>query len=75
MIASRVCSKNVAPTFMTLANRCSLQRRRSGVVRKDLTFDDVVRLLSGITVIKFSSDKQREHLISIAMDGLRFQTK
>lgn len=43
----------------------------AGVVRADLTFDDFVRLLSGITSGTFADDAQRDRVLAIALDGIR----
>jgi AcrR family transcriptional regulator len=43
----------------------------AGVVRTDLTFDDLLRLLSGITSGTFADDAQRDRVLAIALDGLR----
>jgi AcrR family transcriptional regulator len=49
-----------------------LQRaQEAGVVRADLTFDDFLRLLSGITSGVFADDAQRDRVLEIALDGVR----
>jgi len=49
-----------------------LQRAQdAGVVRADLTFDDFLRLLSGITSGTFTDDAQRDRVLAIALDGIR----
>ena len=45
--------------------------QQAGVVRPDLTFDDFLRLLSGITSGKFADDAQRDRVLAIALDGIR----
>jgi AcrR family transcriptional regulator len=45
--------------------------QQAGVVRTDLTFDDLLRLLSGITSGTFADDAQRDRVLEIALDGLR----
>ena len=45
--------------------------QETGVARKDVTFDDVVRLVSGITMMKFAEPGQMEKVVDIALDGLR----
>jgi AcrR family transcriptional regulator len=45
----------------------------AGVARPDLAFDDVVRLISGITMAQFTEPAQRERLLNVAFDGLRAQ--
>ncbi|MEV6867945.1 hypothetical protein AB0M44_44050, partial [Streptosporangium subroseum] len=41
--------------------------------RTDTSFDDVLRLLSGITMIHFAEPGQLERVVGMALDGLRYQ--
>jgi AcrR family transcriptional regulator len=51
-----------------------LQRaQHAGVVRADTTFDDVLRLVLGITMIQFTEADQMERVVSIGLDGLRYR--
>ncbi|KAB1941881.1 TetR/AcrR family transcriptional regulator [Micromonospora sp. ALFpr18c] len=43
----------------------------AGVVRDDIAFDDVVRLISGLTMAQFPSPEQRDRVLGVALDGLR----
>ncbi|MFB9234112.1 TetR/AcrR family transcriptional regulator [Plantactinospora siamensis] len=43
----------------------------AGAVRSDATFDDVIRLLSGLTMAQFPEPEQRDRVLGIALDGLR----
>ncbi|MEU8257683.1 helix-turn-helix domain-containing protein [Micromonospora inaquosa] len=43
----------------------------AGVVRNDIDFDDVVRLISGLTMAQFPSPEQRDRVLGVALDGLR----
>src|SRR5262249_39825304 len=43
----------------------------AGVVRKDVSIDDLVRLVSGITMMHFAEPGQMERVVGIALDGLR----
>ncbi|WP_208761121.1 TetR/AcrR family transcriptional regulator [Micromonospora orduensis] len=43
----------------------------AGVVRDDIVFDDVVRLISGLTMAQFPSPEQRDRVLGVALDGLR----
>lgn len=45
--------------------------QEAGVARPDATFDDVLRLLSGITTAQFTEPGQRERVLGFALDGLR----
>jgi AcrR family transcriptional regulator len=42
-----------------------------GEARTDLTFDDLVRMLSGLTSAGFADDAQRDRILEVALDGLR----
>jgi AcrR family transcriptional regulator len=43
----------------------------AGEVRGDIDFDDVVRLVSGITSGGFVDDAQRDRVLQVALDGIR----
>ncbi|MET7878116.1 TetR/AcrR family transcriptional regulator [Micromonospora profundi] len=43
----------------------------AGVVRDDIGFDDVLRLISGLTMAQFPSPGQRDRVLGVALDGLR----
>jgi AcrR family transcriptional regulator len=43
----------------------------AGVARADASFDDVLRLVSGITMMTFVEEGQMERVLDIALDGLR----
>ncbi|WP_342668308.1 helix-turn-helix domain-containing protein [Actinoplanes subtropicus] len=43
----------------------------AGVVRSDVSFDDVLRMVSGLTSAAFVDDAQRERVLALALDGLR----
>ncbi|MFU8872604.1 TetR/AcrR family transcriptional regulator [Micromonospora sp. SL4-19] len=45
--------------------------QEAGVARPDASFDDVVRLISGITAYQFPDPAQRDRVLAIALDGLR----
>ncbi len=45
--------------------------REAGEVRGDVTFDDVLRMISGITGGGFVDDDQRERVLGMALDGVR----
>jgi AcrR family transcriptional regulator len=51
-----------------------LQRaQQAGAARADTSFDDVMRLVSGITMIHFAESEQLERVVGMALDGLRYQ--
>ncbi|MDQ0371281.1 TetR/AcrR family transcriptional regulator [Catenuloplanes indicus] len=43
----------------------------AGVARADATFDDVLRMVSGITAGAYVDDAQRERVLTMALDGVR----
>jgi AcrR family transcriptional regulator len=45
--------------------------QQAGEVRADATFDDVLRMVSGLTSAGFVDDAQRDRVLSYALDGLR----
>jgi AcrR family transcriptional regulator len=45
----------------------------AGAVRPDVTFCDVVRLVSGISMIRFAEPDQINRVLGVALDGLRYQ--
>jgi AcrR family transcriptional regulator len=45
----------------------------AGVVRSDVSFNDVVRLVSGISMVKFAEPEQISRLLAVALDGLRYR--
>ncbi len=47
--------------------------QRVGAARTDTSFDDVMRLISGITMIHFSDPGQIDRVLGLALDGLRYQ--
>jgi AcrR family transcriptional regulator len=47
--------------------------QEAGVVRRDTTFVDVGRMISGIAVVPTVDEEQKERLLMLALDGLRYQ--
>ncbi|HEU5355907.1 MAG TPA: helix-turn-helix domain-containing protein [Actinocrinis sp.] len=45
--------------------------QESGAVRGDVTFEEVVRMVSGIAMAAFTQEGQMERVLDIALDGLR----
>ena len=45
----------------------------AGVVRQDVAFPDVMHMVMGITKIPASDPTQTEHILRIALDGLRYR--
>ena len=48
-----------------------LRAQQAGEVRADVSFDDVLRLVSGLTSAAFVDDAQRDRVLHIALDGIR----
>ncbi|MFJ5259998.1 TetR/AcrR family transcriptional regulator [Streptomyces sp. NPDC088387] len=45
--------------------------QRAGVVRPDMDFGDLVRMVAGITSTAFVDDAQRDRVMGIVLDGVR----
>ncbi|MEU4242293.1 TetR/AcrR family transcriptional regulator [Actinoplanes sp. NPDC026619] len=45
--------------------------QKEGIVRPDLTFDDLLRMVSGLTSGAYVDDAQRDRVVALALDGLR----
>ncbi|GAB2805172.1 TetR/AcrR family transcriptional regulator [Actinoallomurus bryophytorum] len=45
--------------------------QEAGEARRDATFDDVLRMITGITATGFVDDEQRERVLGMALDGVR----
>jgi hypothetical protein len=47
--------------------------KQAGVVRADVEFLDVIRLVSGITMIRNADPADIRRVLAVALDGLRYQ--
>jgi AcrR family transcriptional regulator len=47
--------------------------QEAGVVRPDLTFTDVIRMVGGITMLKNSTPEEIQRILGVALDGLRYR--
>jgi AcrR family transcriptional regulator len=45
--------------------------QQAGEARKDVSFDDLLRMVSGLTAAGFVDDEQRVRVLEIALDGVR----
>ncbi|PYC81365.1 TetR family transcriptional regulator [Streptomyces tateyamensis] len=45
--------------------------QRAGQVRPDITIDDLLRLVSGISSVAYPEEGQRDRVLAIALDGVR----
>ena len=46
--------------------------QRAGVVRRDVEFSDVLHMVAGISKLPSADPKQVEHILRVALDGLRY---
>jgi len=58
--------------LLSAGNELIARAQEAGVVRADTTFTDVGRLISSVAVVPTIDDAQRERLIDLALDGLRY---
>ncbi len=63
------CRQEINKTGEPLLERA----QEAGVARADASFDDVLRMISGITMVAFTEPGQRERVVDMAIDGLRRQ--
>src|SRR5205807_2353555 len=47
--------------------------QEAGVVRRDVEFSDVLHMVAGISKLPTADSKQVEHILRVALDGLRYQ--
>jgi AcrR family transcriptional regulator len=47
--------------------------QRAGVVREDTSFVDIARLIGGIAMVPTTDPGQKERLVDLALDGLRYR--
>ncbi len=45
--------------------------QQAGAVRSDMSIDDLLRLVSGISSVAFPDEEQRDRVLGIALDGVR----
>jgi len=56
------------------AGRPLLQRAQdAGKARSDVIFEDVLRLINGISGVTFADDDQRDRVLTMALDGVKVQ--
>ncbi|MYT74458.1 MULTISPECIES: TetR/AcrR family transcriptional regulator [unclassified Streptomyces] len=48
-----------------------LRAQESGEVRAEVTFDDLLRMVSGVTGTAYVDDAQRDRVLGFALDGIR----
>jgi AcrR family transcriptional regulator len=61
-------------TALTRAGTALVERaQREGVIRADTNFSDVVRMVAGIAMVPTEDPEQKERLLDLALDGLRYR--
>jgi AcrR family transcriptional regulator len=61
-------------TALTRAGTALVERaQREGVIRPDTNFADVVRMVAGIAMVPTEDPEQKERLLDLALDGLRYR--
>jgi AcrR family transcriptional regulator len=61
-------------TAISRAGTALVERaQRAGVVRADTTFMDVGRMVAGIAMVPTEDPEQKERLLELALDGLRYR--
>ncbi|MFD1657579.1 TetR/AcrR family transcriptional regulator [Streptomyces caeni] len=45
--------------------------QKAGAARTDMRFDDLLRMVAGITATHFLDDAQRDRVLNVALDGVR----
>ena len=61
-------------TALTRAGTALIERAQTaGVIRADTSFTDVVRMVAGIAMVPTEDAEQKERLLDLALDGLRYQ--
>jgi AcrR family transcriptional regulator len=65
----RSCRKS----FQAAGEPLLARAQEAGVVRPDVDLNGVLQLVGGIAKIQGADSEQIEHLLSIALDGLRFR--
>jgi AcrR family transcriptional regulator len=61
-------------TAILSAGTALLERaQQAGVVRGDADFIDVARMVSGIAVVATTDPEQKERMLQLALDGLRYR--
>jgi AcrR family transcriptional regulator len=63
-------------TALTRAGTALVERaQREGVIRPDTNFSDVVRMVAGIAMVPTEDPEQKERLLELALDGVRYRPR
>jgi AcrR family transcriptional regulator len=65
----RTCRSAIAGAGTALVERA----QRAGVVRGDTNFTDIVRMVGGIAMVPTEDPGQKQRLLELALDGLRYR--
>jgi AcrR family transcriptional regulator len=65
--------KNCHDAIYTAGEPLLARAQAAGAVRPDVTFSDVVRLVSGILMVRFAEPDQINRVLAVALDGLRYR--
>ena len=65
----RTCHDAITNAGEPLLNRA----KEDGFVREDVAFLDVIRMISGITMIRNTAPEDIRRVLSVALDGLRYR--
>jgi AcrR family transcriptional regulator len=60
-------------SVMAVGEKLLLRAQEAGMARSEVSFDDVLRLIYGLTMVEFIEPGQRERVLGMALDGLRRQ--
>ena len=61
-------------TALTGAGTALVERaQKAGAVRRDTTFTDVVRMVGAIAMVPTEDPEQKQRLLELALDGLRYR--
>jgi AcrR family transcriptional regulator len=61
-------------TALSSAGTALIERaQQAGVVRPDATFSDIGRLVGGIAMVPTVDPEQKERMLTLALDGLRYR--
>jgi AcrR family transcriptional regulator len=63
----RACREAIVEASEPLFTRA----QQAGEIRGDISFDDALRMLSGIVASAYCDDAQRDRVLQVALDGLR----
>lgn len=61
-------------SVMAIGEKLLMRAQEAGMARDQVSFDDVLRLIYGLTMVEFSEPGQRERVLGMALDGLRRQS-